>query len=131
MNQRVLLPSRRLVFLTTAAFAVTIGALFAATSCDLRPNVDLSSLKTDQKHDSCLLELSDGRWELMTDGYEPELVVGFNGLCSSLLPLAVLLAGVRSLRTVFCTRVMMCTPSTLVSGFGTGWTLQPAAFQGS
>jgi hypothetical protein len=76
MNQRGSLPSRRLVFLTTAAFAVTIGALFASTSCDFRSYIDLSSLKPDQKHDSCLLELSDGRWELMTDGYEPELVVG-------------------------------------------------------
>jgi len=69
MTQRGLL-SKRLILLTTGtAFLVTVGVLLASASCDFQSTVALRTTTNSIKDKSCLLELSNGRWELMTDGY--------------------------------------------------------------
>lgn len=63
MNQR---PSKNFVLLTFTAFAVTIAVVFATSSWDLYSTIVLASKFS--KDDSCLSGLSNGHWELATDG---------------------------------------------------------------
>ena len=59
-------PSKNFVLLTFSAFAVTIAVIFATSSLDLYSTVALAS--SFIKDESCLLGLSNGHWELATDG---------------------------------------------------------------
>lgn len=69
MTQRGLLSKRLIVLTTGTAFLVTVGVLLASASCDFQSAVALRTTTNRIKDKSCLLELSNGRWELMTDGY--------------------------------------------------------------
>lgn len=62
-------PSRNFILLTFAAFTVTVALVFAASSWDLDTTMTISSLLS--KDSSCLLALSNGRWELATEGCSP------------------------------------------------------------
>lgn len=59
-------PSKNSVLLIFVAFTVTIAVIFATSSWDLYSTIATASLFS--KGDSCLLGLSNGHWELATDG---------------------------------------------------------------
>ena len=63
-------PSKTWIFVTTAVIAVVlIGSWLTTTSCGSRDDFLNFSGNNDRKDESCLLELSDGHWELATNGY--------------------------------------------------------------
>ena len=68
-------PSKTWIFVTTTVIAVVlIGSWLTVTSCGSRNDLLNFYDINNKKDESCLLELSDGRWELATNGY----VIGAN-----------------------------------------------------
>lgn len=66
-------PSKTWNFVTTAVFAVVlIGGWLTTTFCGSRNDLFKFSDENNRKDESCLLELSDGHWELATNGYVKE-----------------------------------------------------------
>lgn len=67
-------PSSKLALVATALLGVTVGILLAPSTCDSTRDGDNPPNVKFQKRDSCLLELSDGRWELATSGYVEDVI---------------------------------------------------------
>jgi len=71
MSQKIAtVPLKTWIFVTLTAIAVAlVVSWLTVTSCGSRADPFKFSNRNDDKDKSCLLELSDGHWELATNGY--------------------------------------------------------------